>query len=273
MAARRDRLQEVRATSASPSTPTAACSCRSSATSTEEHHRAGGRARAGCPRRRARGKLSLDEMQGGCFTITNLGGIGGTSLHADRQLARRSRSSASRAARMRAGVDRTSAFEPRLMLPLSLSYDHRVIDGADGDPLPALGRRGARAAVRAGAQVSGRRRRDQAPISRGSTSTIRASAAYVVTTQLVVIGAGPGGYAAAFYAADLGLQVTLVDAEIESRRRLPLSRLHPVEGAAARRQGDRRGAARRARGASTFGEPTIDLDKLRAFKDKRRRRS
>ena len=35
-------------------------------------------------------------------------------------------------ARDRAGVRRTAQFEPRLMLPLSLSYDHRVIDGADG---------------------------------------------------------------------------------------------------------------------------------------------
>ena len=86
-------------------------------------------------------------------------------------------------------------------------------------------------------------------------------------TQLVVIGAGPGGYAAAFYAADLGMQVTLVDPAAESRRRLPLSRLHPVEGAAARRQ------ARRARRSTpswgvTFGAPKIDLDRLRGFKDK-----
>ena len=52
----------------------------------------------------------------------------------------------------------------------------------------------------------------------------------------------------------------------ESRRRLPVSRLHSVEGAAARRQADRRIAARHATGASTFGEPKIDVDKLRDFK-------
>ena len=61
---------------------------------------------------------------------------------------RRWRFSASRAARSnRCG--RRPAFEPRLMLPLSLSYDHRVIDGADARPLPALGRGSVRAAVRA----------------------------------------------------------------------------------------------------------------------------
>ena len=89
-----------------------------------------------------------------------------------------------------------------------------------------------------------------------------------ISTQLVVVGAGPGGYAAAFYAADLGLKVALVDPESEPRRRLRLSRLHPVEGAAARRRVIDRVAARRGAGASTFGEPKIDLDKLRAFKNK-----
>ena len=75
-------------TSASRSTPIAACSCRSSATSTR-------RASSSCRRswrrssEKARaGKLSLDEMSGGVITITNLGGIGGTVVHPDRQLAR-----------------------------------------------------------------------------------------------------------------------------------------------------------------------------------------
>ena len=66
----------------------------------------------------------------------------------------------------------------------------------------------------------------------------------MISTQLVVVGGGPGGYAAAFLAADLGLSVALVDPEAESRRRLRLSRLHPVEGAAARREADRRVAPR-----------------------------
>jgi pyruvate dehydrogenase E2 component (dihydrolipoamide acetyltransferase) len=76
------------------------------------------------------GKLTLDEMQGGCFTITNLGGIGGTHFtpivnHPEVAILGLSR------ARL-APVWKDGAFVPRLMLPLSLSYDHRVIDGADG---------------------------------------------------------------------------------------------------------------------------------------------
>ena len=57
----------------------------------------------------------------------------------------------------------------------------------------------------------------------------------------LVLGAGPGGYTAAFRAADLGLEVVLVERYEHARRRLPERRLHPVQGAAARRQGDRRG--------------------------------
>ncbi len=85
--------------------------------------------------------------------------------------------------------------------------------------------------------------------------------------QLVVIGAGPGGYAAAFYAADRGMQVTLVDPVAEPGRRLPLSRLHPVEGAAARRRGRQRGEARRGLGRHVR-RADDRLDKVRAFKDK-----
>jgi pyruvate dehydrogenase E2 component (dihydrolipoamide acetyltransferase) len=75
-------------------------------------------------------KLRPEELAGGCFTISSLGGIGGNyftpiinppevailgiSRHATRP------------------VYRDGAFAPRLLLPLSLSYDHRVIDGADG---------------------------------------------------------------------------------------------------------------------------------------------
>ena len=76
------------------------------------------------------GKISPDQLQGGVFTITNLGGIGGTFFtpivnHPEVAIL---------------GVGRGSMqpfyhdgnFEPRLIMPLSLSYDHRVIDGADG---------------------------------------------------------------------------------------------------------------------------------------------
>jgi pyruvate dehydrogenase E2 component (dihydrolipoamide acetyltransferase) len=81
------------------------------------------------------GKLALEEMQGGGFTITNLGGIGGTSFTPIvnwPEVAILGISRASWDPVWRPGsVEGEGAFEPRLMLPLSLSYDHRVIDGAD----------------------------------------------------------------------------------------------------------------------------------------------
>ena len=75
------------------------------------------------------GKLSLDDMQGAGFTITNLGGIGGTSFTPIVNWPEVAILGISRGAYEPVYVD--GAFEPRLMLPLSLSYDHRVIDGAD----------------------------------------------------------------------------------------------------------------------------------------------
>jgi pyruvate dehydrogenase E2 component (dihydrolipoamide acetyltransferase) len=75
------------------------------------------------------GKLSLDEMQGAGFTITNLGGIGGTSFTPIVNWPEVAILGISRGAHE--PVYLNGAFEPRLMLPLSLSYDHRVIDGAD----------------------------------------------------------------------------------------------------------------------------------------------
>jgi dihydrolipoamide dehydrogenase len=85
------------------------------------------------------------------------------------------------------------------------------------------------------------------------------------TTQLAVLGAGPGGYAAAFYAADLGMQVTLIDEEKNPggvclyRGCLPSKALLHVAK-----------VVDEARHASawgvTFGEPKIDVDKLRGYK-------
>ncbi|MCX8957585.1 pyruvate dehydrogenase complex dihydrolipoyllysine-residue acetyltransferase [Erwinia psidii] len=76
------------------------------------------------------GKLTAGDMQGGCFTISSLGGIGGTSFTPI--------VNAPEVAIL--GVSKSSMepvwngkeFVPRLMLPLSLSFDHRVIDGAAG---------------------------------------------------------------------------------------------------------------------------------------------
>ncbi|MBZ5556737.1 MAG: 2-oxo acid dehydrogenase subunit E2 [Acidobacteriia bacterium] len=75
-------------------------------------------------------KISLEEMQGGCFSISNLGGIGGTYFTPIVNAPEVAILGISRA-RMEP-VFRDGAFVPRLMLPLALSYDHRVIDGADG---------------------------------------------------------------------------------------------------------------------------------------------
>jgi pyruvate dehydrogenase E2 component (dihydrolipoamide acetyltransferase) len=76
------------------------------------------------------GKLTPDEMRGGTFTITNLGGIGGTSFtpivnYPEVAILGLSKSTLQ-------PVVKDGAIVARLMMPLSLTYDHRVIDGADG---------------------------------------------------------------------------------------------------------------------------------------------
>jgi pyruvate dehydrogenase E2 component (dihydrolipoamide acetyltransferase) len=76
------------------------------------------------------GKLSLDDMQGAGMTITNLGGIGGTSFTPIVNWPEVAILGISRG--VHEAVYNGHEFEPRQMLPLSLSYDHRVIDGADG---------------------------------------------------------------------------------------------------------------------------------------------
>ena len=74
------------------------------------------------------GKLKPDEMQGGSFTISSLGGIGGTAFTPIINAPEVAILGVSRA-RM-APVYSDGEFKPRLMAPMSLSYDHRVIDGA-----------------------------------------------------------------------------------------------------------------------------------------------
>jgi pyruvate dehydrogenase E2 component (dihydrolipoamide acetyltransferase) len=76
------------------------------------------------------GKLAIDEMRGGTFTITNLGGIGGTAFtplvnYPEVAILGLSRSSLQ-------PVVKDGGIVPRLLMQLSLTYDHRVIDGADG---------------------------------------------------------------------------------------------------------------------------------------------
>ncbi len=87
-----------------------------------------------------------------------------------------------------------------------------------------------------------------------------------IKTEIVVIGAGPGGYAAAFYAADLGKKVILVERDkvlggvCLNRGCIPSKALlHAAHGVSAARESERRGIS--------FGPPTIDLAKLRTWKD------
>ena len=75
-------------------------------------------------------KTSLEEMQGGTFTITNLGGIGGTGFSPILNAPEVAILGMARSRMTPVYTD--GQFMPRLMLPLSLSYDHRLIDGADG---------------------------------------------------------------------------------------------------------------------------------------------
>jgi dihydrolipoamide dehydrogenase len=85
------------------------------------------------------------------------------------------------------------------------------------------------------------------------------------TTQLVVLGAGPGGYAAAFYAADLGMQVALIDEEKNPggvclyRGCIPSKALLHVAKVVDE-------AKHAGNWGVTFGEPKVDVDKLRAYK-------
>lgn len=73
-------------------------------------------------------KLKANDMQGGCFSISSLGGIGGIGFTPIINAPEVAILGVSRSAMK--PVWNGSSFDPRLMLPLSLSYDHRVIDGA-----------------------------------------------------------------------------------------------------------------------------------------------
>ena len=75
-------------------------------------------------------KLSPADMSGGCISISSLGGIGGTAFTPIVNAPEVAILGVSRA--QMKPVYKNGEFEPRLILPLSLSYDHRVIDGADG---------------------------------------------------------------------------------------------------------------------------------------------
>jgi dihydrolipoamide dehydrogenase len=105
------------------------------------------------------------------------------------------------------------------------------------------------------------------PKRSSSRSCSRSEEAGIASTQLVVIGAGPGGYAAAFYAADRGLNVTLVDPEKNPggvcvyRGCIPSKALLHVADVITE-------SAHAADFGVRFQKPEIDLDKLREFKNR-----
>ncbi|HVY23158.1 MAG TPA: dihydrolipoyllysine-residue acetyltransferase [Steroidobacteraceae bacterium] len=76
------------------------------------------------------GKLSATDMQGACFTVSSLGGIGGTSFTPLINAPEVGILGVAKSSMKPVWNTQTSAFEPRLILPFTLAYDHRVIDGA-----------------------------------------------------------------------------------------------------------------------------------------------
>jgi pyruvate dehydrogenase E2 component (dihydrolipoamide acetyltransferase) len=76
-------------------------------------------------------KLSPDDMQGGNFSISNLGGIGGTNFTPIVNTPEVAILGVARGSVEPIWNKATETFEPKMMLPLSLTYDHRLIDGAD----------------------------------------------------------------------------------------------------------------------------------------------
>jgi pyruvate dehydrogenase E2 component (dihydrolipoamide acetyltransferase) len=76
-------------------------------------------------------KLSPDDLSGGTFSISSLGGIGGTAFTPIVNAPEVAVLGVARAAMKPVWDVETESFEPRLIVPLCLSYDHRVIDGAD----------------------------------------------------------------------------------------------------------------------------------------------
>ncbi|WP_416397276.1 dihydrolipoyllysine-residue acetyltransferase [Allohahella sp. A8] len=81
-------------------------------------------------------KLKSSEMQGGCFTISSLGAIGGTAFTPIVNTPEVAILGVSRASIKPVYVE--GSFQPRLMLPLSLSYDHRAVNGADAARFTSL---------------------------------------------------------------------------------------------------------------------------------------
>ncbi|HEX9997700.1 MAG TPA: 2-oxo acid dehydrogenase subunit E2, partial [Abditibacterium sp.] len=78
------------------------------------------------------GRLKPEQMSGGTFTLTNLGGIGGTAFTPIVNTPETAILGIARGSMEPVWNKETGQFDPKMMMPLCLSYDHRVIDGADG---------------------------------------------------------------------------------------------------------------------------------------------
>ena len=281
------------------------------------------------------GKLGPADMAGATFTISSLGGIGGTSFTPIVNAPEVAILGVTRSAMK--PVWNGSEFEPRLMVPLSLSYDHRVIDGAlaarfvahlggralrpasrgavmevkvpdigdfsdvpvievlvgPGDevaaedplvvlesdkatmevPSPAAGKIAA-IEIKVGDKVSEGsvlmtlETDGAAPSSEPAAPSEPAAAPSDadVSVQVAVLGGGPGGYTAAFRAADLGLSVALIDRGetlggvclnvgcIPSKALLHIAKVMTE-------------AHELGESGISFGEPSVDVDKVREWKN------
>jgi hypothetical protein len=149
------------------------------------------------------GKLGPADMQGGCFSISSLGGIGGTAFTPIINAPEVAILGVSKSAMK--PVWNGKDFVPRLMLPLSLSYDHRVIDGA-GD--------GARFTARYLATPAKPAPAAAPPVAIPGAATYTGKAD--IECEMLVLGAGPGGYTAAFRAADLGMKSVVMSSATRS---------------------------------------------------------
>jgi dihydrolipoamide dehydrogenase len=190
-------------------------------------------------------KLRPDALQGATFTVTNLGGIGGTHFSPIINPPEVAVLGVSRAATKPVWIE--GKFEPRLMLPAvgHVRPPHHRRRGCRA--LPALGVRGSRGAVLDGS--GGRLGAERKALGRGRRARRR-----------------PGGYAAAFSRGRPRPRGHARRPRAQSRRRLPVSRVHSVESAAARRATTRRVACGGAVGREV-PEPQIDVAKMRAWKD------
>ena len=150
------------------------------------------------------GTASVDDLTGSTFTVSNLGMLGVEEFSAIINPGEAAILAVSAAIPTPVAVD--GAVEVRPVMKLTLSADHRLVDGATGarflDGPPGAGSRTRARSV----SLRGRR---PPPWPRPPSARVDGPDSF----DLVVLGAGTGGYTAAFRAAQLGLKVALVDAD------------------------------------------------------------